>query len=189
MWAWRQYARRCQPGGVLVDCGANVGDVSMMLLRKNFTVHAFEPDPVAINVLKARFQRRPLFNLYEAAVGARSRQAVLYRADNASVGETIHSSIFETATARTDRAIEVPVVDLFSFIDALDRPVNVLKLDVEGAEFEILERMVELDAWREIDHVFVESHAGFKPEFMAQETSLRARLKSLGRTNVHFGWV
>jgi 16S rRNA A1518/A1519 N6-dimethyltransferase RsmA/KsgA/DIM1 with predicted DNA glycosylase/AP lyase activity len=44
-----------RPGDVVVDCGANRGDVTEALAGSGATVHAFEPDPYNLARLQERF--------------------------------------------------------------------------------------------------------------------------------------
>ena len=45
---------RLGPGDVAIDCGANLGAITRIMARGGAEVHAFEPNPDAYAVLKAR---------------------------------------------------------------------------------------------------------------------------------------
>jgi hypothetical protein len=45
--------RRLRPGDVVVDCGANIGLITLRLAARGATVHAFEPDPYSFGRLRA----------------------------------------------------------------------------------------------------------------------------------------
>ena len=56
---------------------------------------------------------------------------------------------------------KVSVVDLPSWIEHLEQPSYiVLKLDVEGAEYDILDRMLERGTLSRINELYIEFHDG-----------------------------
>ena len=69
-------------GDIVVDCGANVGDVSVPLARTGATVHAFEPDPYAFEQLTEAVREFPNVTLHNAAVGIEAGSIRLMRAEN-----------------------------------------------------------------------------------------------------------
>ena len=46
------YINSLPRGSLVIDVGANVGKFTKIFLKKEFKVHAFEADPIAINELK-----------------------------------------------------------------------------------------------------------------------------------------
>src|SRR5215471_19231611 len=48
------------PGDVIIDCGANIGDVTSLFARAGATVYAFEPNPLCFSILSRRFSALPL---------------------------------------------------------------------------------------------------------------------------------
>lgn len=127
-------------GGAYVDVGAcdpTEGSVTRWFYDRGWAGVNLEPIPE----LHARLERerRRDINILAAAGAApgRARLRVVRR----SLG---YSSLHEAAALPDDLAqdtesIEVEVVTLDSVLDRLDRPaVHVLKIDVEGAEAEVL---------------------------------------------------
>jgi hypothetical protein len=47
------------PSDVIIDCGANVGDITSVFARTRATVYAFEPNPFCDAVLERRFKPNP----------------------------------------------------------------------------------------------------------------------------------
>jgi hypothetical protein len=43
-----------KPGGIAIDCGANVGDIATKLAKTGIRVYAFEPNPYAFQKLQSR---------------------------------------------------------------------------------------------------------------------------------------
>lgn len=68
---WRDLGILLKEKPVCFDIGANHGDVSdeLLHLRPGATIHAFEPAPVCLTVLKTRFARNPHVHLVASGVG------------------------------------------------------------------------------------------------------------------------
>ena len=127
-------------GGLFVDVGANLGRYSILLASHFNRVVAVEPEPTNMAVLKGNLE----------AVGVENVKTVQYAVSNLD-GSTvlffgIHSgghSILGTSTRR----IPVPCVRLDTLLDG--SPADLVKVDVEGAEFQVLEGVgdAEIKRW------------------------------------------
>jgi FkbM family methyltransferase len=187
MWDFRKYVHDCPPGGLFIDCGANVGDASRLLLAKGFTVHAFEPDPMAAKELCRRLGNEPCFHFHAAAVGATPGHRAFYRRAGGSLDDTQGSSLLHRPEMHGE-AIDVEVIDLFAFIESLESRVDVLKLDVEGAEAEILERMLDERTYLRIGRIYVETHEPISLEIADRLARCRQRISEEAISNIDLGW-
>jgi FkbM family methyltransferase len=126
---------------VVVDLGSNVG-LSILFFRLRFPgarIFGVEPDPAAFGLLERNVARYGGdITVVQAAVGDREGTATFWSAPGA-----VASSLFKTHEAQAP--VEVPVRTLAALLaDAGIAHVDVLKLVVEGSEFEAL-RSVSLD--------------------------------------------
>ena len=121
-------ARR--PSPFILACGANIGlsVINFKRLYANSRIIAFEPDPEICRVLRRNVEINHLPNVevIEAAVWTHSG-GISFVADRADGGRVDLSE-------RRD-GVTVPSVRLH---DYLDTPVDLLKLDIEGAEGKVL---------------------------------------------------
>jgi FkbM family methyltransferase len=123
------------PPGIFIDVGANLGwhAVHAAQYAAVETVVAFEPDPFNAWLLDRNLAENNVENamVSNAAVGAQCGSARMYRYRSTNFGR--HSLLTDYGYgART-----VPIVDLDSALERFglaDRPVKVLKIDVEGYE-------------------------------------------------------
>ena len=139
-----------KPGDVVLDCGANLGNVTAPLAATGAHVHAFEPDPYAFEQLQRRFDGVANVTLHNAAVGPEAGSIRLMRADNFDdnpKGASVKSTVI-SGGRRIDEddanSIEVELIDLPAFIQGVvaeHGEVAFLKMDIEGAELELLEVM------------------------------------------------
>lgn len=189
----RAVFRALGPGTLAVDCGANVGRVTTLLAARGAEVYAFEPNPHAFAVLSTRHAANRRVHCLENAVAASAGPARLHLHANApadAVAWSTGSSLLESKP-NVDPAtfVEVETVDLDAFLASLRRDLQVLKLDVEGTEIEILERLLETGRLAAIRHVLVEMHDRRIPGLEARGAELRTRLAGAAYRHVHLDWV
>jgi FkbM family methyltransferase len=123
------------PSGLFVDVGANVGwhVLHAARLPSVETVVAFEPDPFNLYLIECNLEANKIDKaiVIAAAVGAQRGTVRLHRYKASNSGR--HSALTDYGYgSRT-----VPLLDLDGALDDLglaDRPINVLKIDVEGYE-------------------------------------------------------
>ena len=135
--------RLARPGTTVVDAGANVGVITVPLALAVGTegrVLAFEPSPATVELLRENVLRNGLQNvtIVEAALGDNRGVAALVLEDDSA-----YNSI--AGAAPKGAGTEVPVERLDDVWNEAGRPeVSVVKVDVEGAELEVLVGAVEL---------------------------------------------
>lgn len=139
------FAQHLKPGDVFYDIGANVGFFSIVaakLVGQNGKVYAFEPGTNNANAIRhnAQLNNFSQIEIIEKAVSDTSGQGRLLLAKY-SGGHAL-----ATADAPPDLAGEV-TVDLVSIDDLIAQnkiaPPNFVKIDVEGAELDVLKGMKE----------------------------------------------
>ncbi|WKZ52785.1 MAG: FkbM family methyltransferase [Anaerolineales bacterium] len=138
------------PDPLIIDCGAHIG-LSVIYFKKLYpqsTIVAFEPDPEIFSMLNNNINLLNLENvdLYQAAVW--ESNGTIKFSPNGSVGGKI---------AKDDGAnrsgIIVKTIRLKEF---LGKPIQFLKIDIEGAENKVLPDIAsELSM---VQHMFVEYH-------------------------------
>lgn len=204
-----------RPGDIAVDCGANVGLVTRRLADTGATVYAFEPDPVAFKQLEDRLGDRPNVCLIPAAVAAEEGTATLHRSvafERDPVAGTVGSTIIEGArraeAGDEDHEIEVPVLNLPTIIEDLlagrdptglppqvglfRRPGNLafLKLDIEGAELDLLHALHASGTLSKVRCTVVETHERKFPALRRRFARLRkAMAKHYKPSQVYLDWV
>jgi FkbM family methyltransferase len=119
----------------VLDCGANVGLASIWIKRQypQARITAFEADPVIHAVLQHNLQRNNLTDV-EAVHAAvwRDTQPITFRCEGSDSG-----AIDQVAAATTGRVCDVPAIRLRDYLRS-GPTVDLLKLDIEGAEAEVL---------------------------------------------------
>jgi FkbM family methyltransferase len=169
-------------GDVVIDCGANVGDVTSRFFRTGATVYAFEPNPICFKVLRRRFFG--LRNVKCINQGVMDRNTTLrletplahrhFDALDATVAATFLEGIHTAAEYRSN-SVEVECIDLSAFIYRVGR-VKFLKVDIEGAEIPVINSLIDTGAIENVELAAVETHERFSPELLAETNALRDRI-------------
>lgn len=173
-----------RPGDIAIDCGANLGAITRILAASGAEVHAFEPNPDAFALLSKAVAGRPNVHLHPQAVLDRPGRLTLHLHMNYDRNPERFSSgsslLAEKRNVDGARGVEVEVIDLVAFIEALDRPVKLLKIDVEGAEYDILHALIDRGVIDRVEKIFVETHAHAIPSLRETDARLRARIAEAG---------
>jgi FkbM family methyltransferase len=178
-----------EPNDVFIDCGANVGDITSAFARTGGIVYAFEPHPTCFSILRRRFSMMPNVHLFNQGTMDRVCKLVLRTPNPPDVYDILDQTI-GASFVRTDnfgmRACnrftesEAGCIDLDAFIRQLGRRVRVLKLDIEGAEIAVLNRLLDTGTISLVDLVVVETHERWSPHFLAGTNALRERINAQG---------
>ncbi|MCK4782106.1 MAG: FkbM family methyltransferase [Desulfobacteraceae bacterium] len=134
---------------LIIDCGANIG-LSVIYFKKLFPesrVIAFEPDETIFGVFKKNVTTFGFTDVQLIQKALWSSETMLKFHQEGADGGRI-------AKPGDDKIIEVPSVRLKEY---LREPVDFLKLDVEGAETEVLRDCV--DNLNNVQKIFVEYHS------------------------------
>jgi len=150
-------------GDNVLDIGANIG-VFMLYLQqraRGIRVHCFEPAADT----RAQLMRNVVENGLEQSVTVYS-SAVTDRITTVQLKQaslTGHRSLFPSAYVSSTESESVPSVALHEAINQCGaRKIDLLKIDVEGAEIEVLEG-AHAGVWERIDRVAIEFHDRTRP--------------------------
>ncbi len=186
---FHQLMKATPAGGLFIDLGANVGDVTRHALSYGMKVIAFEPDPTALETLTRRFGNDRRVTIFPKAVGGSARKAILHQSpDTQNIRMTEWSSLFEVPAHAKGREFEIEVIDLVEFLKAVREPIAIVKMDIEGAEAECIEAMLDDGVHRSIGRILVETHERLSPDLAVRIRALRDRISREGITNIDLDW-
>ena len=177
---------------IAIDCGANVGSITELLCKSGTTVYSFEPNPYAFKVLQDKFSTFQNVHCMQEGVSDKNDVMKLYlheHSDEDEVHWSTGSSLLDFKdNVRSDKYVEVKIIDLCEFIESLNHRIKILKMDVEGAECGILRKIISSGVLDKIDHVFVETHDHKIPEIKAETTAIRELIEQRGIENINLDW-
>ena len=147
-----------KPGNVFLDVGAATGTHSIPLAMKcgsEGQVYALEPDQECSVVLKKNLTLNGLNNVSVLNVAAWNKDTALILNTNGASGHApqVEETIFQNIEFKTHLPISARSIE--SLVKSNDiRSPDIVKIDVEGKEYEVLQGMGDLKP----KHIFVEVH-------------------------------
>lgn len=186
-------ALRRSVGMTCIDLGANIGKYTRKMALSAKQVIAFEPDPWACAELRANVADLDNVTIVNAAAGACEKKILLYRHarfENDPASYSISSSIIAgKRDVSEENAIEVRQADFIRYIEGLDEEIGVLKIDIEGAEVDLLESLLDRpDVLARIDNIFAETHETGIPGHKPRVTALYEKARSIQSPYINLSW-
>ncbi len=186
-------ALRRSEGKTCIDLGANIGIYTRKMALQAKRVIAFEPDPWACVELRAGVADLDNVTIVNAAAGACEKRILLYRHprfENDPALYSISSSLLVTKRDFTkENAVEVRQIDFIRYLEGLNEDIGILKIDIEGAEVELLEYLFDRpDVLACIDNIFVETHEKRIPAHKQRINTLYEKARSIERPCINLSW-
>lgn len=151
----------------ILDVGGNMGYFALysFLRKPDATVYSFEPVPKNFSYLKTNKADHPAFDwaLFNTAVSNQSGEHdFYYDEDYSPEGIDVSASLFSADRIQTvnknHKKIKVPVINLGEWMEENKIMVcDLLKLDCEGAEYDILYSMSDT-CFKSIRYIVADVH-------------------------------
>lgn len=144
---------------LIIDCGANIGLATIFFkdLYPQARIICFEPDPNAFQLLKKNIEFNAITNvtLINAALAREEGVTNFYGQVQISQPDSRGNSILREWGTQRDisNIIQVKTVKLSNYIN---EPVDLLKIDIEGAEQQVLEEII--DKLKLVNNIVIEVH-------------------------------
>lgn len=166
-------------GEVFYDIGANVGIYSCLVgsAGKDCDVYSFEPHPVNVDALERNLMQNGVESeIFQLALADEEGTFELSsEGSEAGLGE--HS----LDTTGTESTVPVEVKQLDTLREERDLPIpNVVKIDVEGAELDVVEGATDTFSEPECRTIYCEVHPERIESFGGSYDTLKDRLTDLG---------
>jgi len=167
--------RTSKPAPLIIDGGANIG-MSCIFFKIQFPnarIIAFEPDPKIFEVLKFNIQSFELdkIQLVNEALW-KSETEIAFDSNNADAGKLL----FDNAGSHSTK---VQTTILSKFIKSQDEEIDLLKLDIEGAETEVLREASEYLG--KVNNIFIEYHS-----FISRDQNLDELIRILSDSGFRY---
>jgi FkbM family methyltransferase len=128
-----------------IDCGAHCGE-SILTAKQRFgadtTVISFEPIPGLAKQLQEIHQDNPTIQIQNSAVWINNEIKTFHLSEEYTDGSSLLDSL---NNLRKEHSIKIPCFDISTWIlNTFNKDdYLILKLDIEGAEYEVLNKMIE----------------------------------------------
>jgi len=170
---------------IVIDAGAYTGEWAQeMLDRYNPVVHAFEPDPRNYSQLEKKAHANSRLIPHDFGLGDKNESVRMTL-------EYLGSTIFSDGNDKKDvPSAEVEIRDIASTWEALAFDhVDLMKINIEGAEFPLLERMIELELLQNVGCFLIQFHE-WHPGAYRRRRNIREALSKSHQLvwDYHFVW-
>lgn len=175
---------------ICIDCGAHAGLMSDIFLWCGAETHAFEPNPAILSFLRRKFSQKienKEYILNPSAVSDSDGEMDLFVDDGGALSQGIRI-VGESKEMKSIQRVQV--VDLVRYIKEMgDVNIYFLKIDAEGAEFGILEKLISEKLHTKIKYIACETHERFFPDGELKMSKIRKLIKEKGIQNIFLDWV
>jgi FkbM family methyltransferase len=158
---------------IAIDAGGHLGDwTAQLICQYGCRVIVFEPVAEYCARIRERFARNARIKIVEAGLAAGNREVSF-------VLDGLASSAFPAR--KTGKSASVQLVDVgevFAKNELVD--VACMKMNIEGGEYELLERMLELNLTRVVRSYLIQFHATV-PDHEARHQRIRVGLAKTHR--------
>ncbi|MFU8764132.1 MAG: FkbM family methyltransferase [Haliea sp.] len=140
------YEAPLAPGAIALDVGAFHGDWAARVHEKyQARIYAFELDPPSIEFLRRRFADTPDIQCLPYGLAGTDASLELVQR---GMGSTLyqHGGAGEKSDLGSDAVTATVAVEVRDVVAVLDElglaDIDIIKLNIEGAEYEVLERLI-----------------------------------------------
>lgn len=163
------------PDSLVVDCGGYKGDFAVKMHDKyGCVVKVFEPIDEFYKQICYRIRDRGRIKVFPVAIGSSEREQKIYLSDNS------------TGLFKESEFALVAIIKPLCFFN-IQRPVDVLKLNIEGSEFEVLENILQTGTEKQFKNIQVQFHQ-VVPDYEARYEAIRAKLLKTHELTYDFPW-
>jgi len=171
-----QSALMVAPESLVIDVGAYLGDFTALARERwSARVIAVEPIDKFCSTLLDRFRKDSSVEIIPGALGAKRGMIQISMADDGS-----------SAWGSSDEQIEVKVMDVAEVIN--EQIVSLMKINAEGAEFDVLDRLIDTGQIEQIETLLIQFHK-FVPDAERRRRVIRSRLRATHRVKFNVPWV
>jgi len=193
----RLYGRFVQPGDLVFDVGAHVGDRVASFRRLGARVIAVEPQPALVKVLRILYGFRAGVTIEASAVGrSNGTTEIMINPDNPTVSTASHDFVAAAQYApgweaqRWGKTLRVPMSTLDTLIARHGVPAFI-KIDVEGFEAEALAGLAQPVKSLSFEFTTIQRDVGLASIERCKALGYTRFNAALGESQafVHAGWV
>lgn len=143
---------------VVFDFGANEGQEIEYFKDHVKSIHSFEPHPMFFEQLDEKYREQDNVYVYDMAVSDSNDTDTLYfkRGKQAKNGGA--TLVRDKGNISVDLNVEVNKVDVVELFNLVKSKVDIIKMDIEGGEYQVIERLIESGMHMAVGVIVFEDH-------------------------------
>jgi len=170
---------------LVLDVGAYTGEWAQEVIElTNPKILAFEPDPLNFGQLEKRAKSQPNLSAYPYGLGDKTEDVKI---SQEFLGSSVFNANDSTNGVKTADARIVDIVEAWKSL-SLDQ-VDLMKVNIEGGEFPLFERMIEANLLRKVNCFMIQFHE-WHPGAYHRRWRIQRALRKTHRPvwDYHFIW-
>ena len=172
---------------VFVDCGAHAGVFSDVALACGGICYAFEPNKYLYAFLRDLYKGNEKLILSNQAVSNKNGKTTFYTYASNAVSDG-------AGIMRNNLGVgyEVEMLDFCEFLkDIIQKhhKISLIKIDIEGAEFDVLDSLIEQKLYENVEYIMVETHERFFENPKEKIENLKEKIAKNNIQNIFLDWI
>lgn len=162
---------------VVIDVGGYAGNWSARIFEKYQPhIYCFELEPNFAKDIAARFESNPKIRCFDYGLSGENGTLSLMQK---GMGSTLYAD--SGVHPASGKSVQVRVRDIVEVLNELGlKNVDLLKLNIEGGEYDVLERMIAADRLKDVGCLMVQFHE-WLDHANARRDAIRRALKRTHR--------
>lgn len=171
-----------------VDGGGNAGKFTDLVLFCGGRSVIFEPNPFLVKLMKRKYGKEKRVKVEGVAMGTKKENVKFNFGDFTDQSGSIYKNSRNKGNETSVKSID--------FTDSLKKlykqngkKIYLCKIDIEGAEFDVVKKMIEEDVCKLCEHIVVETHGRYFANGKQKVKDLEDMLEANEIKNVGLDWV
>ncbi len=168
------YDLKVDEQSVFLDLGAYIGEWTDNILTKGNpkAVHLYEPHPGLAKALREKYKGKDNIHIHECGLSDSYYDTTFYFADQGS-------SEYREDNEQNFQGKPVSVQMKDAYLEIKDMPqISCIKINIEGGEYPVLDRLIENNALSKFDTVMVQFHEWIPKSYQNRNKIRRALRKT-----------
>jgi len=186
------YIPNISKNDIIIDFGANVGNVIKPISNIGCQIIAFEPNPYAFKILKQNYEYNKNVNCIRKAVSTKNGMSKLFLHENSEQDNLLWStgsSLVKTKNnVDSSNYVIVETINFSEYLLSLEGQIKLVKIDIEGEELNVINQILDNDLNDKIDHILVETHQKKIPSHRTKLDNLKKRIREMNISNISLDW-
>lgn len=163
---------------LVIDVGGLTGDWAMRIYCRYFCyIDIYEPHPILVKHVQTNFKNNNKVKIYNFGLGGKTGILLLY-------GDFYNASIFKNNSGKETKVKIIKASDVFQKYEH----INLLKLNVEGAEYEILNDLLDNYDMKKIDNLQIQFHTNVNG-YAAMRDEIRCKLTKTHHMTWNYDYI
>lgn len=154
---------------IIFDLGGYKGEWTSLALEKfvNPTIYIFEPVEEFYNIIRNKYGNTPNIHIFKFGLADQNKSETIYFNGDAT---SLHQNNGNSQEI-------IALVDIIEFINQQKiSKINLAKINIEGAEYDLLERLTDQEELNIFDNILVQFHS-FIPNCVSRRENIQNKLK------------